>query len=75
MQPTSESTTSFLLFQSDDTLWVKQTTEEVFWEILKMNQHIPVLVLATFCPGGLMGYGLVGNGQPVFISWRLAQSS
>jgi hypothetical protein len=42
-------------------------------EILKrMNQLVPALVLATWCPGGLDGHALAGNGRSVFISWRLS---
>jgi hypothetical protein len=33
------------------------------------KQQVPALVMATLCPGGL-----VGNGRSVFISWTLTQN-
>ena len=34
-------------------------------ETLKRNCHVPELVPATLCPGGLAGHSLAGNGQTV----------
>ena len=39
-----------------------------------MNLQVPALLRATLCPSGAAwpGHPLAGNGQPVFISWRLS---
>ena len=41
---------------------------------LKTNQHLPMLVQATLCPGCLAGHVLAGNGKIIFILWRLSNS-
>jgi hypothetical protein len=42
MQPTSESTTCFLLFQYDDTVWVKQIAEEEL-KLTQNGSHMVIL--------------------------------
>jgi hypothetical protein len=49
----------------------------ILQEILKMDQHIPALVLATLCPGGLACHTLAGNEWPTcfYLMETLTQNS
>lgn len=44
----------------------------LLWELLKSKWHIPELVLAILCPGGLAGHVLVDKANVFLISWILS---